>query len=470
MKHRIGILVLAILLVCIPMLGPSKVAAEPQNLVYLNQDLLETKQPIFNISGRTMMGYRDFFEATGGQVDWDATQRQARAVLGDTSLIIQPDQKLVITDGVATELDVPPQFINDHIYLPVRWFAETLGYQVDYNQDVSGTNRITLTSESSSLVHKDGPYVSFPFTLQGQGLHYYLDQDQLVAFEETDGETLITRIQLKNGNRETDPVTVPEKVDIKAPMRQPDGTLVLGDNDPGFFRYNGFHGILFAGDYIGFGEPKYKYQDLESKLFQDHPLYLTGGDRLRLVADKGDVNLTRQPIDDGFLVDISQFYVKDGSKVDYAISPKGNMGMLIDGRLIILRGDTYEIAKEIRDFGGQAIRAQEDTFFIYGSDGADLCLGQIEEYGRTNTFYRPVASFPEEDVRIVDIALDQGKLLALGKDAVRCYVLSYDIEDEHTETWTLPRYVTFDRLILNTDGPSAAFGSHEGQGHLYYLQ
>lgn len=450
-------------------LGPDQAQGAPKNQVYLDQEFLITEEPIFNIDGRTMMSYRDLFQALGGKVSWDATSRLATAHYGDQTFVVDPDRGTITSKGKTKALRVPPQFINDRIYLPLRWFGENLGYDVDYHQDDQANNIITLSRQKADFATVDGTYLHFPFQAQGEGSVYYLDQDLLVEVCREDGYLRQTTLNLATGDQADKTLPISEDVQVKAPYRCPDGSLAYADNDQGFFHYDGFHGILYAGDYLGYGEAYHRYGNLESDRFRDHPLYLTQGAKVRVTGTGDKMTLVQETIDQGLLVDISQFWVKDGSRVDYTLSDKGNMALLIDDRLILLRKDSFEVAKEIEDFGGQAIQAQGDVYYTYGFEGAKVLLGKVEEYGRTNTFTRPIYTFPQEGAEVVAAILDGHKLTALAKDTTRCYATTYDLKDGKTTSWTLPHQVTFSQLLLGEEGLVAAFGHHKGQAHLYYL-
>ncbi len=115
--------------------------------VYQNGKLLPTAQEVHIVDGRTLMGFRDYFTATGIEVNWhnDTRTASAQSAIGD--IIIRPDDGFVSIGGKSQTLDVPPQIINGHVYLPLRFFSEALGYTVNFQQK-DGKNIVTMTNQA----------------------------------------------------------------------------------------------------------------------------------------------------------------------------------------------------------------------------------------------------------------------------------------------------------------------------------
>lgn len=89
-------------------------------------------------NGRTMVPFRALMETLGGDVNYgeDGT---VTCKVGDTTLSFKLDEKNVtVTTGTETktiQMDVPATYSNGRSYVPVRFFAQALGYDVLWDSD-----------------------------------------------------------------------------------------------------------------------------------------------------------------------------------------------------------------------------------------------------------------------------------------------------------------------------------------------
>lgn len=136
----------------------SPALAAPSTAIYYNDELLNTTQPVLNVDGRTMLAFRDLFENLDGEVSWSDSQRKASVTYGKTTINLFPDNGAAQINGVPQALDVGPQIINDRVYLPLRFVAQSLGGTVDYVQDKDGNATIQIHTIDSvqNFAQKDG--------------------------------------------------------------------------------------------------------------------------------------------------------------------------------------------------------------------------------------------------------------------------------------------------------------------------
>lgn len=85
-------------------------------------------------NNRTMVPLRVISENLGTQVQW--SNSKITLTLNKDTITLNPDSKTVIKNGKTEQLEVKPYLKSDRIYLPIRFFAETFGSQVDYKQGV----------------------------------------------------------------------------------------------------------------------------------------------------------------------------------------------------------------------------------------------------------------------------------------------------------------------------------------------
>lgn len=69
---------------------------------------------------------------TNENISWDTKTSKAKLVLGSKSAELTIGQKQILANGQAKAVDVAPELKNSRTYLPARFVAEALGYQVDF--------------------------------------------------------------------------------------------------------------------------------------------------------------------------------------------------------------------------------------------------------------------------------------------------------------------------------------------------
>jgi len=108
-------------------------------------DVQGTKPVI--VAGRTLVPIRAVIEAFGGSAAWEASTRKATVTLGKNSLDLWIDKPQASLNGTALAIDsanaaVVPVITNGRTMLPLRFVAESLGIDVQYD---ATTKMITLT-------------------------------------------------------------------------------------------------------------------------------------------------------------------------------------------------------------------------------------------------------------------------------------------------------------------------------------
>jgi len=99
------------------------------------------------VAGRTLVPIRAVIEAFGGSAAWEASTRKATVTLGKDSLDLWIDKPEASLNGSALAIDsanpaVVPVITNGRTMLPLRFVAESLGMDVQYD---ATTKMITLT-------------------------------------------------------------------------------------------------------------------------------------------------------------------------------------------------------------------------------------------------------------------------------------------------------------------------------------
>lgn len=87
------------------------------------------------VNSRTMVPLRAIFETMGAQVDWNEETRTVTAVRGDVTVSLAIDSDQLYVNGTAVTIDTPAQIINNRTMVPVRAIAESFNCEVDWNED-----------------------------------------------------------------------------------------------------------------------------------------------------------------------------------------------------------------------------------------------------------------------------------------------------------------------------------------------
>jgi hypothetical protein len=102
----------------------------------------ELDVPAQLINDRTMVPLRAIFEALDATVEWDDPTQTVTSTRGSTTISLQIGSNQLYVNGVAKELDVPAQLVNDRTLVPVRAIAESFGCQVGWEE---ATETVTIS-------------------------------------------------------------------------------------------------------------------------------------------------------------------------------------------------------------------------------------------------------------------------------------------------------------------------------------
>lgn len=105
-------------------------------MVVVDGEILEfDQQPVIQDS-RTLVPFRKILEALGAEVYWDDDTRQVRAVKDDTEIsFVIGEKELLINQEDTIIMDVAPQIIGGRSMVPLRAISESLGAEVNWDND-----------------------------------------------------------------------------------------------------------------------------------------------------------------------------------------------------------------------------------------------------------------------------------------------------------------------------------------------
>lgn len=87
------------------------------------------------VEGRTLLPWRELFDALGAEAEWDEGKKQLVAQKGDTTMVLKLEQKHVEVNGEVKTTDRPPVMINGELMVPLRFISEALGDNVYWDEE-----------------------------------------------------------------------------------------------------------------------------------------------------------------------------------------------------------------------------------------------------------------------------------------------------------------------------------------------
>lgn len=171
---------LAILLACTVIPTSAFAASAPAqseiHVLYNQKQLVFPDQKPVIRNSRTLVPIRPIAEGLGFKVDWNNQTQTVSIVKSPSTVNLVINQKTAKRNGQAINLDTPAQIINGRTMVPVRFIAEALNYQVNWN---ASTHQVliadlkaygTLGNVTLSAEEADKQYKAFMFVFSGDPL------------------------------------------------------------------------------------------------------------------------------------------------------------------------------------------------------------------------------------------------------------------------------------------------------------
>ncbi len=101
------------------------------------------------VDGRTLVPIRAVAEALGGSIEWNDTEKELTIIKENTSIELVIGKLNAEVNGSNVALDTAPKIINGRTMLPLRFVAENLGADVNWNSE---KREITISSRFDNAV------------------------------------------------------------------------------------------------------------------------------------------------------------------------------------------------------------------------------------------------------------------------------------------------------------------------------
>jgi hypothetical protein len=106
-------------------------------------------QPPVSQGGRVLVPLRGVLEKLGAYVQYDSAARVITALKGDLNIRLPIGGRQATVNERPVSLDVPAQIVNGSTLVPLRFVAESLGANVEYNP---AANAVAITSGQGGTV------------------------------------------------------------------------------------------------------------------------------------------------------------------------------------------------------------------------------------------------------------------------------------------------------------------------------
>jgi competence protein ComEC len=148
MKRKLCFLLIFILIFSIVPLANAADAAK----VMVDGKILQTDVPPTIISSRTLVPLRAIFEALGVEVEWDNSTQTVTGIKDTTEVNLTVGNTHATINGDTVILDVPATIINGRTLVPARFIAESIGCNVDWddNTRTAVINTFNQTSDNEA--------------------------------------------------------------------------------------------------------------------------------------------------------------------------------------------------------------------------------------------------------------------------------------------------------------------------------
>lgn len=103
----------------------------PIQLVVRGKDIQGEMPPIV-FNGNTLVPIREVFEAMEAVVEWKPETKEVYAGMNDTLVILKTNSNIAWVNGEDKNIPMAPKIINNKVMIPIRFVAETIGFNVEW--------------------------------------------------------------------------------------------------------------------------------------------------------------------------------------------------------------------------------------------------------------------------------------------------------------------------------------------------
>lgn len=111
-------------------------SAEKINIYIDNEHIKNFKMEPIILNGRTLVPLRDVFEKIDAKIQWNDEKREVTIQKNENTVVFKIDSNKALKNGTETiTFDVPAKIINDYTMVPLRAISNSLGYEVNWDNN-----------------------------------------------------------------------------------------------------------------------------------------------------------------------------------------------------------------------------------------------------------------------------------------------------------------------------------------------
>ena len=116
--------------------------------VEFNGEKVQFEQDPVIENGRVLVPFRFVAEKLGATVAWDAETKTATCEKDGVKISLTANVKDVVVSGQSLEIDVPAQIMNSRVFVPLRFVADNMGADVEWDAE-NKTVKINTVKEDA---------------------------------------------------------------------------------------------------------------------------------------------------------------------------------------------------------------------------------------------------------------------------------------------------------------------------------
>lgn len=152
---KAGRMLIALTLVLAMLIGLGvSTAAETIKINVDGKQISADAAPIIE-NGRTLVPARAIFEALGAKVDWNAARQEVTVTTAAADVKLTINSRTATVNGAARTLDVAAKIIDSRTYVPLRFIAEAIGAEVEWDSATS-TVKVNYFSKMTGTLKLGG--------------------------------------------------------------------------------------------------------------------------------------------------------------------------------------------------------------------------------------------------------------------------------------------------------------------------
>lgn len=449
--------------------------------IYYDHEVLNTQKPVVNVDSRIMVAMRDLFENLNATVDWNDSIREASITYRDMELKMYPDSGAVLLNGQPQALDVRPQMIDNHVYLPLRFVAQSIGGTVDYTELMDGNSIVEIHTMDSAenfetqlgnvtriVRNASNPVNTIAPTAATQAAYdnwknhnvvYYCDSKGNIVELQSYDKTLHAAVtDLMRKNTKDSVGEAQQLYTALGKARTVDGKTVVPLNP------------VENHQYLGTGTPKdlTKFTVLSKENKYNYNVYESTATTTVAQVHPDTNEIEVKDITENGLV-LSYNYT-DPVHALYANADDNSYTFFVDGNLMIVTESTSTIleTEEVKDIRALQMYTAGDQYIVsyinYVGEYPELYLIKYNPKNYENIVYKNISmlSVPEEEgekiypyssLDLVDAMVKEDTYYAFIKTNMDYYVVSYNyVTDKSTKVRLGNKERVYTQLLDTKDG------------------